>query len=267
MKKKFEGVKGHMKVNYGGTVPISTVDWPGKAAVTIFFRGCPLRCPYCHNHSYLEEPNLVDLAFVKKEIEKSRPFVSSVVFSGGEPLMQAVIVPLAVFAKEQGFFVGIHTNGCYPERVGELLEKKLVDKFFVDLKAPLEDPDFYGKVAGYGKYKGVQKSPEKIVAAVSETIAKVDSSASGLELRTTLIKDFIGREADISRIVAWISKNVQKKDLNYVLQQGQPENGLQESLRERAFLEREEMLRLGALAKNYLENVRIRTKEAGEEKV
>jgi len=32
-------------------VPLSTVDWPGKAAMVVFLRGCPLRCPHCHNRS------------------------------------------------------------------------------------------------------------------------------------------------------------------------------------------------------------------------
>ena len=256
-----------MKVNYGGTVPISTVDWTGKAAVTIFFRGCPLRCPYCHNHPYLDETDLVELDFVKNEIEKSRPFVSAVIFSGGEPLMQAAIVPLAEFAKEKGFFVGIHTNGCYPERAAELIERNLVDRFFVDVKAPLDDPVLYGKVAGYGTYVAVKTSPEEIVAAVARTIANVDSGGTGLELRTTVIRDFIGSEAEISRIAAWISENVKNADPGYVIQQGLPEHGMQESLQARSFLDREEMLGLARVAKNFQKNVRIRTREEGEEGV
>ena len=38
-----------MKVNLGGIVPLSTVDWLGRAAMVVFLRGCPLRCPHCHN--------------------------------------------------------------------------------------------------------------------------------------------------------------------------------------------------------------------------
>ncbi|MCO5381911.1 MAG: anaerobic ribonucleoside-triphosphate reductase activating protein [Methanosarcina barkeri] len=136
-----------MKVNYAGTVPISTLDWRGKAAVTIFLQGCPLRCPYCQNHPYLEEPcNIVELNFVKEQIKKSKPFVSAVVFSGGEPLMQAAVVPLAEFVKEIGLAIGIHTNGCYPEMARELVERKLVDKFFIDIKAPRIIPDFTEKL-------------------------------------------------------------------------------------------------------------------------
>ncbi|MCQ1535997.1 anaerobic ribonucleoside-triphosphate reductase activating protein [Methanosarcina sp. KYL-1] len=259
-----------MKVNYAGTVSLSTLDWRGKAAVTIFFRDCPLRCPYCQNHSYLEEPGLVELDFVKEQIKNSGPFVSAAVFSGGEPLMQAAIVPLAEFAKELGLFVGIHTNGCYPERAAELVERKLVDKFFIDVKAPPNDPGLYAKVAGCGGYGDgtVRKTPEEIAAAVAKTIETADSASLELELRTTLIRDLIGSKEEIEHIAAWISENVKNREKTvYVLQQGLPEHSLQESLRKVRSLDREEMLELGKTAKGFLEKVKVRTKEDGEEAV
>jgi len=257
-----------MKVNYAGTIPISTLDWTGRAAVTIFFRGCPLRCPYCQNHPYLEEPGLVELDFVKEKIKTSKPFVSAVVFSGGEPLMQEAIIPLAEFAKNLGLAVGIHTNGCYPERVAELVERKLVDKLFIDVKAPLDDPELYGKVAGLEEYKRtsslVKKTPEEITAAVAKTIEIADASGLELELRTTAIRDFIGNEKEISLIAAWISEHIKNREATYVLQQGIPEHSLEEKLRKNRVLEREELLELGKIAKGFLEKVRIRTKEEGE---
>ncbi len=119
-----------MRVNYAGIVPLSTLDWTGRSAVTIFFRGCPLHCPYCQNHPYLEGTGLVELEFVEEKIKSSKPFVSAVVFSGGEPLMQAGIVDLAEFAKNLGLSVGIHTNGCYPERQPNLSKENLLTSFY-----------------------------------------------------------------------------------------------------------------------------------------
>lgn len=254
-----------MKVNYAGTVPLSTLDWGGKAVVTLFFRGCPLRCPYCQNHPYLEKSETVELDFVKEQIRSSSPFVSSVVFSGGEPLMQKAVMPLAESAKASGLLVGVHTNGCYPKMAHELIKRKLVDKFFIDIKAPPNDPELYGIVAGCGKYEVVKKTPEEITAAVIETIEILNSSGLELELRTTVIRDFIGSEEDIASIAAWISKNVKNTEVVYVLQQGIPEHSLEEDLRKRRVLEREELYVLGKIAKKFLKNVRIRTKEAGEE--
>ena len=271
-----------MKVNYAGTVSLSTVDWKGKAAVTIFFRGCPLRCPYCQNHSYLEKPNLVEIDFVKQEIKKSIPFVSAAVFSGGEPMMQEAIVPLAEFAKGLGLFVGVHSNGCYPETTAEMIERKLVDKFFIDVKAPPDSPILYAKVTGYKGPGGWSRnsdqnwdgngtitfgnSREDVASAVVKTIRIVDTSDLELELRTTLIKGLIGSPEEVAQIAAWISKNIKNKEKTvYVLQQGLPEYSLQAGLRKVKPLSREEMFELGKRAKSFLEHVKIRTKERGEE--
>lgn len=254
-----------MKVNYAGTVPLSTLDWGGKAAITLFFRGCPLRCPYCQNHPYLEELETVEPDFVKEQIRSSSPFVSSVVFSGGEPLMQKAVMPLAEYAKALRLQVGVHTNGCYPEIANELVKRNLVDKFFIDIKAPPNDPELYGKVAGCGKSETVKKTPQEIIASLIETIEVADSSGLELELRTTVLRNFIGSEEDIADIAAWISKNVKNRDVVYVLQQGIPEHSLEENIRKTRVLERDEMYGLGKIAKSFLRNIRIRTKEAGEE--
>ncbi|HET6580251.1 MAG TPA: ribonucleoside-triphosphate reductase activating protein, partial [Methanoregula sp.] len=31
-------------MNFGGFIPLSTIDWRGRAVCTVFFRGCPIRC-------------------------------------------------------------------------------------------------------------------------------------------------------------------------------------------------------------------------------
>jgi pyruvate formate lyase activating enzyme len=202
---------------------------------------------------------------VKEQIKKSKPFVSAVVFSGGEPLMQQAIIPLSEFAREMKLAIGIHTNGCYPEMVKELINRNLVDKFFIDIKAPPDDPALYGKVTGYGESEAVKKTPEQITSSIIKTLEIVDSCGMDLELRTTLIKDFVGSPQEIASIAAWISDNIKNKEVTYVLQQGIPENSLQENLRELQVLEREELYELGRIARKFIENVRIRTRENGEE--
>lgn len=258
-----------MKVNYADTIPFSTLDWRGKAAVTIFFRGCPFRCLYCQNYPFLGKQKLVDLEFVKEQIRNSKPFVSSVVFSGGEPLMQKAILPLAEFSRELGLLIGIHTNGFYPNMASELVKRNLVDKFFVDIKAPFDSPELYTKVVGLKNSekseKDLEKNVEELIEAIKKTIEIADSCCSELELRTTLIRELIGNKQEITSIAAWISENVRNKEVIYVLQQGIPEHCLQENLRNTQILQREELYELGKTAKTFLKNVRIRTREFGEE--
>lgn len=57
-----------MKVNFGGIIPLSTVDWPGRAAMVVFLRGCPLHCPHCHNSQLQTGESLLALHDIASRI-------------------------------------------------------------------------------------------------------------------------------------------------------------------------------------------------------
>jgi len=247
-----------VRVNYGGIVHISTVDWYGKVAMVIFFRGCPFRCPYCQNYALLKEENFVDVETIEAEIKKAKKFVSAIVFSGGEPLAQLEqIKHLANFAKGLGLLVGVETNGYYPEGLKELIDARLVDRVFLDVKAPLS-PEKYEKVAGI--------SDGNVVAQVRRSLEACKNF--DMEVRTTIFKGLIFNEEDIKAIAEEVSSYArQRLSFAYVLQQGRPEQGWSEELKQHNPPTREELLALGKIAKQYLKNVKIRTKELGEESV
>ncbi len=131
-----------MKVNFGGFVPLSTVDWHGIAVCTVFFRGCPVRCTYCHNRDIQTGEDWREVEEVKEMIRSSRMLVSGVVFSGGEPTMQKEpLLCLASESKKMGLRVGIQTNGVFPETLRALIEGDLVDRIALDVKARWERYD------------------------------------------------------------------------------------------------------------------------------
>ena len=68
-----------------GLVPLSTVDWPGQLAATLFLQGCPWRCHYCHNRAILDPrtPGTVAWSEVRDLLERRRGLLDAVVFSGG----------------------------------------------------------------------------------------------------------------------------------------------------------------------------------------
>jgi len=232
-----------MKLNFGGMVPVSTVDWYGKSAAVIFFNGCPLRCIYCQNYRLLEANNLVAIEEIEKKILDAKNFISAVVFSGGEPAMQfEALEHLAIFAKKQGLLVGIETNGYYPERLARLVEKKLVDRLFLDIKAPDSK-----------KYRIVTGNEKAAECAYRSLELKVP-----IEVRTTVFRSI----ADIQGI----ARTLEGRDCTYVIQQGIPENAPDEGIRKEKLLTRDELLAL-ARSVSFLKDVRIRTREKGEEKV
>jgi len=257
-----------MKVNYGNTVPISTVDWHGKVSIVFFLRGCPYRCPYCQNYELLFESNMVDASVLEAEMKKSRPFVSSVVFSGGEPLMQkSAVIHLAKYAKKMGLLVGIHTNGYYPHVMAEMMNEGLVDKFFIDVKAPLDNPEKYAKAVGCLDYSDIHIDSQKVVENVSKSVNLVLEKGIELELRTTIIRDFMGSPEDVLEIARSVNEMTGRKYMAYVLQQGFAENAMMESLRDIKPLDRDELLELADVAHGFLDNIYVRTKEKGNEKV
>jgi len=49
-------------------VPLSTVDWPGKAAMVVFLQGCPLRCPHCQNRRLQSGERFVPVHYIASRI-------------------------------------------------------------------------------------------------------------------------------------------------------------------------------------------------------
>lgn len=165
-----------MQVNLGGIVPLSTLDWTGVSAAVIFMRGCPLRCPHCHNWHLQSGESFEDLAEIKKKIEEAEPFISAVILSGGEPLVQlAASRAVARHAKELGLKVGIETCGYFPTRLAQLIDEGLVDMVFLDVKEALKDPEY---AAATGR--------RDVAPRVRESLEVCLESGVPLEVRTTV---------------------------------------------------------------------------------
>jgi len=247
-----------MKLIFSGVViPVSTIDWYGRSVSVVFFNGCNFKCIYCANNRFIEVSNrleplfkggsVVDIVEIEKQILDARSFISAVVFSGGEPTTQCdALEHLAKFAKGQGLLVGIETNGYYPDRLSKLIEQKLLDKIFLDIKAPLDDANKYSTITG-GKEDAAERAHKSLC------LKDVD-----IEVRTTVFPSF----ADVRGIAG----SLKDRDCTYVLQQGIPENAPAGEIRKEKAFTRDE---LAALAKSisFLKDVRIRTKEKGEERI
>lgn len=79
----------------------------GKPCVFVRFAGCNLQCPWCDTDysatAHLSEAELLEAI--------ARFPTKSVIFTGGEPLLQPGLEALAQRLKARGYWLGIETNG------------------------------------------------------------------------------------------------------------------------------------------------------------
>ncbi|MDD4488510.1 MAG: anaerobic ribonucleoside-triphosphate reductase activating protein [Methanothrix soehngenii] len=192
-----------MLCNFGGFVPMSTVDWHGRSVCVVFLRGCPARCFYCHNIGITTGIDIYPVETVIDLIQNARPFISGVIFSGGEATAQPdVLTALCKACKDQQLATGVHTNGMFPATVCRLIDRQLIDKVALDVKTTW---DRYPSVAE------IDAAPVKTTLDFC-----VDAYHRGwvpeFEVVTTV---FRGHETDVATIVTYFPD-----DIPYVLQQG-----------------------------------------------
>lgn len=223
-------------MNFGGFVPLSTVDWRGRSVCTVFLRGCPVRCAYCQNSAIQTGRDERDLQEIIDLIRGSLLAISGVVFSGGEPTLQKdALVALARAAKEMGLAVGVQTNGVFPETLDALINERLVDRVALDIKAR------------WARYNNLLKGNYVTNVQKSLALCQKAHESGRLDEFQTVVTLFRGYEDE----VAIIAMEVGNTDL--VLQQGVTEkvNPLSEH-------------EMKKIADSLPRSVRIRTREGGE---
>ncbi len=142
------------RLRIAGITPYTSLDYPGKFAAVAFLQGCPWRCLYCHNP--FMQPREFDPHYVHSSweelvglLKRRRGLLDAVVFSGGEPTLDAALPAAAQAVKAMGFAVGLHTSGCYPEHLQKVLP--YVDWVGLDIKASLHDKQAYRYITGLSK--------------------------------------------------------------------------------------------------------------------
>jgi pyruvate formate lyase activating enzyme len=161
-----------LALRVGGLTPLTTIDFPGRLAAVVFLQGCPWRCSYCQNPDLIatDAPAAMSWDQVRAFLERRRGLLDGVVFSGGEPTLQAALSDAVREARELGFQVGLHSAGMYPERLASLLPS--LDWVGLDIKAPRQEYDTITGVPGSG-------------AKARASLAHVLRSGIAYECRTT----------------------------------------------------------------------------------
>ena len=118
----------------GGLTRLSAGDYPDRLAAVIHCQGCAWRCTYCHNPHLLPRKGREEIPWpqVRDFLERRRGLLDAVVFSGGEPTLQASLRPAIEEVKAMGYLVGLQTAGIVPAVLARVLP--LLDWVAMDVK-------------------------------------------------------------------------------------------------------------------------------------
>lgn len=203
-------------------------DGPG-IRTTVFLKGCPLNCWWCHNpeSQKIEPEEFLGCTFrwsisnssadrnvvgkevfvdeVIKEIEKDIPFYEEshggATFSGGEPMLQInFLYSLLKECKENDISTAIDTTGCAPFEQYEKIYD-LTDIFLYDLKLMNDDE--------HRMYTGVSNK------IIHKNLLWLSSNGKKVVLRIPIIPGITDTNNNIDRLINFISslKNIGEVDL------------------------------------------------------
>jgi pyruvate formate lyase activating enzyme len=131
------GIVGWLKNSY--------IDFPGTVSTVLFFRGCNLHCPWCHNPSIVNGTSPpVDTGDLYSWLQKRGGLIDGVVLTGGEPTLHTSLLPQVVAeCRRLGYAIKLDTNGLRPD----MIELVSPDYLAMDLKT---DPMRYHQLGWDG---------------------------------------------------------------------------------------------------------------------
>ena len=175
-----------------GLQKLTLLDYPSKVACTVFLYGCNFRCPFCHNASLVTDALCGEISMENffSFLDKRKGVLDGVCVTGGEPLINAEINEFLAEIKNRGFLVKLDTNGSFPSKLKDAVNKGLVDYVAMDIKNCPEK---------YDLSTGVKTDLE----AINESIEFLKSDKIDYEFRTTVYKDAFD-EYSMRKIGEWI---------------------------------------------------------------
>ncbi|MCD6517874.1 MAG: anaerobic ribonucleoside-triphosphate reductase activating protein [Candidatus Aminicenantes bacterium] len=216
-------------------------DFPGYISSTIFLGGCNFRCPFCQNPDLVLNPG--ELPVMPQElfiefIDSRKGWLEAVCVTGGEPLIHKDLIQLLGLIKEKGLRIKLDTNGSFPERLREIIQKGLIDSAAMDIKAPLDK---------YSLASGVDVNVEEI----KKSISILKNSNIEYMFRTTVVPGLIDGKS-----IEEIGRMLEGGPL-FQIQQFSPKITLDESYRTIEPYPKEEVQRLGRIAEKYFAKVNL----------
>ncbi len=157
----------------------SMIDYPDNVCTTLFTGVCNFDCEFCYNKGLLKEK---DMDFEKDILPKlldRKDFIDHIIISGGECTIHEDFEKVVNILYDNGFKIGIHTNGYTPEILKRVINK--IDYIGMDVKNDFENYD--------------EICATKIdVSKIKESIDLILKSGINYEFRTTVYPKYVNKE-------------------------------------------------------------------------
>jgi len=227
----------------GGLQKMTTVDYPGKIAATVFLIGCNFRCPYCHNPELVLPEKIKKHPKIKKSdffkfLDKRVGLLEGVCITGGEPTLNIDLPEFIYNIKKKGFLVKLDTNGTNYKMIKELIDNDLIDYISMDVKTSLK------------KYHKL--STKNVISQIKKSIDIIKNSNKDYEFRTTIVPGIVD-EKDIKEI-GQLLKGVKK----FALQQFIPGKVIDPAFEKIKPFDEEKLKKMTNILKETIENVEVR---------
>ena len=175
----------------GGFQKTSLLDYPDYVSAIIWTIGCNFRCPFCYNKNIvLGKIGPIPEEEILSYLKKRKGLLDGVVITGGEPFLQEDLTIFLQKVKKLNYLIKIDTNGTYPEKLKEIIEKQLVDYIAMDIKAPKN------------KYAKLADVPVNL-KDINQSIELIQNIAPDYEFRTTFVPGLL-KDEDILEIAKWL---------------------------------------------------------------
>ncbi|MBD3420350.1 MAG: anaerobic ribonucleoside-triphosphate reductase activating protein [Chitinivibrionales bacterium] len=173
MQQTMTGIAGWQKNSF--------IDYPGTVSTVLFFGGCNLRCPYCHNPDIVFAPPVPCICWEEIDffLQRRTGIIEGVVLTGGEPTLHARLKEIVDSIRLYGYKVKLDTNGLLPERIAAVNP----DYLAVDIKTI---PELY--VSEFGAPYG------DVEQRLRRSLAHVKKLGSSAEVRITCVPGLMDAE-------------------------------------------------------------------------
>ncbi len=177
----------------------SVMDYPDNICTTLLTGTCNFDCEFCYNKGLSKEKQIDFEKEILPKLLERKSFIDHIIISGGECTVSKDFEEIIDKLYENGFKIGIHTNGYESEIIHKVIKK--LDYIAMDIK---NDFSNYEKITGR----------PIAVGNIQKTIDVIVNSGVKYEFKTTVYPKYVKKD-NLVNIAKYLNKVGAK---NYTLQ-------------------------------------------------